>query len=336
MNSLPLLSICIPTYNRAEFLRECLSSIRSENLDGRVEVVVSDNASTDNTIGVLKEFQEKLPIRWITQNINQGFDKNFNSVVIEAKAKYCWVLGDDDVVESDSIIEVINVLLEDDVDLLRIGYTQADINLNRIDEHTPYALSATNDRYKILRNLNTASGLSSLFAYISSFVFKKSLWIQHEKQIDRWLGSHYVHLFFAHHLIYIGSRVRSLNSCLVLARPSYDNEHNRSIGRLMALDAKTFAMLVDEIYENDRMAIVCISKIFRKTYPWKSLFYVAANGGAEYVWQSCAHLKKLKYKSSLLYCMKTLYDLGLLVHLDKIIKFRNKLSKSSFINFIKS
>lgn len=49
--SLPLLSICIPTYNRSTYLRESIESIihQSEFISGDVEIVISDNASTDNT-----------------------------------------------------------------------------------------------------------------------------------------------------------------------------------------------------------------------------------------------------------------------------------------------
>ena len=47
----PLLTIGIPTYNRAKFLRRLLEQLRTElaGLDGQVEVLVSDNASTDDT-----------------------------------------------------------------------------------------------------------------------------------------------------------------------------------------------------------------------------------------------------------------------------------------------
>ena len=49
----PLLSICIPTYNRAHYLKECLGSIVAQfddrDVRDNVEVVVSDNASPDNT-----------------------------------------------------------------------------------------------------------------------------------------------------------------------------------------------------------------------------------------------------------------------------------------------
>ena len=53
----PLLSICIPTYNRAEYLVGALENIISDPaFDERVEIVISDNASTDDTENVVGYF----------------------------------------------------------------------------------------------------------------------------------------------------------------------------------------------------------------------------------------------------------------------------------------
>ncbi|MBI5639196.1 MAG: glycosyltransferase family 2 protein, partial [Nitrospirae bacterium] len=55
-----LVSICIPTFNRAELLDECLSSIVCQFKDGeikrQVEVIISDNCSTDDTGKVAKKY----------------------------------------------------------------------------------------------------------------------------------------------------------------------------------------------------------------------------------------------------------------------------------------
>ena len=67
----PLLSICIPTYNRASFLDQCLSAIvHQDGFDERVEVVISDNASTDNTQELCKKYTEQYPnIRYFRNEV---------------------------------------------------------------------------------------------------------------------------------------------------------------------------------------------------------------------------------------------------------------------------
>src|SRR3989338_7717414 len=77
----PLLSICIPTYNRAHYLKECLDSIVAQFNDSEVrdnvEVVVSDNASLDKTRELAEEYCRKFNnIKYFRNNENIGFDLN--------------------------------------------------------------------------------------------------------------------------------------------------------------------------------------------------------------------------------------------------------------------
>ena len=67
----PLLSICIPTYNRAYYLDQCLEAIvHQDGFDERVEVVISDNASTDNTQELCKKYTEQYPnIRYFRNEV---------------------------------------------------------------------------------------------------------------------------------------------------------------------------------------------------------------------------------------------------------------------------
>lgn len=78
MNS-PLVSICIPTYNRAEILKNSLETLlcQKEFLNGKVEVVISDNASTDNTEEVCREFLSKYKGLKYYRNETNICDRNF-------------------------------------------------------------------------------------------------------------------------------------------------------------------------------------------------------------------------------------------------------------------
>lgn len=105
-----LLSVCIPTFNRRAFLAECMESVfaaadRCER--GVVEVVVSDNASTDGTSEVLKAAQQRRDIRIIRQPLNIGPHANFRSVAEIARGEYVWIFGDDDLMEADAVKIVV-------------------------------------------------------------------------------------------------------------------------------------------------------------------------------------------------------------------------------------
>ncbi len=91
----PLLSICIPTYNRAEYLRDSLENITSDPaFDHRVEVVISDNASTDATQDVGREYAERFPNVRYFRNDENIRDANFKLALHRAEGLYLKLSND--------------------------------------------------------------------------------------------------------------------------------------------------------------------------------------------------------------------------------------------------
>ncbi|HZQ42551.1 MAG TPA: glycosyltransferase family 2 protein [Acidobacteriaceae bacterium] len=95
----PLLTIAIPTYNRSRYLRELLSVLHEQVVkQPDVELIISDNASPDDTSAVVAEFQQRgLSVRYMRNAENIGADANFLQCFAEARGKYFWLFGDDDV-----------------------------------------------------------------------------------------------------------------------------------------------------------------------------------------------------------------------------------------------
>jgi len=106
------LSLCIPTYNRAPQLRQLLDSVarqRDHGLD--VEVVISDNASTDDTSTVVDAFRQAgLTIVYRRLPENLGFDRNMLNVVTLASSDYCWLFGSDDILEDGAFARIERAL----------------------------------------------------------------------------------------------------------------------------------------------------------------------------------------------------------------------------------
>ena len=108
----PLLSICIPTYNRALTLRAALDSILSQvGAEPRIEVVVSDNASTDDTPTVSQEFGERYANLRYHRNIqNVGFDGNVIACLEQACGEYVAFFSDDDIALPNTFQRVVSEL----------------------------------------------------------------------------------------------------------------------------------------------------------------------------------------------------------------------------------
>jgi glycosyltransferase involved in cell wall biosynthesis len=126
-----LLSISIPTYNRAEYLDLCLSQI-CKQLPGKehlIEVIVSDNASTDNTGEIVRKYiQQGSPVKYVRNGENIGMDGNIVQAYTLATAKYVLVFGDDDALLDGAIDTMLKVLRSGEYGIVFVsGYPYHDM-----------------------------------------------------------------------------------------------------------------------------------------------------------------------------------------------------------------
>lgn len=111
----PILSICIPTYNRAELLKETLESIVISEVfqqTNKVEIVISNNASTDDTHEIASSFLERFPekIRYnFLENPVSG-DENFIHVLNQGTGRFLKLHNDKILFKKGSLEEIISVL----------------------------------------------------------------------------------------------------------------------------------------------------------------------------------------------------------------------------------
>jgi glycosyltransferase involved in cell wall biosynthesis len=104
-----LLSICIPTFNRARYLDKNLEFLSQQKDVEKVQIVISDNCSTDNTFEIVEKYNN-LNIKYYKQKKNIGFDNNLENLPLIANGKYVWFLGDDDIIAPNGIIEILRIL----------------------------------------------------------------------------------------------------------------------------------------------------------------------------------------------------------------------------------
>lgn len=99
---IPLVTIAIPTYNRAN--KTLYSSIRCAcNQDyANLEIIVSDNCSTDNTQETIYSFDDQR-LKYIRQPTNIGSNRNYNACLNAAAGDYFLLLHDDDLIDSDFV-----------------------------------------------------------------------------------------------------------------------------------------------------------------------------------------------------------------------------------------
>lgn len=135
-----LLTIAIPTYNRAPYLELCLRRIKEEldslnaSMRGLVKIYISNNASEDNTDDIIASFLRDYsgPVEVVSHKESIGGELNVTRCYTLAKTPYVWVLGDDDVILPGGLRLVLDVLVKKEVDILYVnGYSYSK---NYLDE----------------------------------------------------------------------------------------------------------------------------------------------------------------------------------------------------------
>ena len=117
----PKVTVAIPTYNRAKYLRQTLAGIAAQRFPrDHVEVLVIDNNSTDDTAEVVAAFADAWPAPRRIVETRQGLDFARNRAVAEARGEII-VFGDDDILVEPDWLAQITVPLLADADARRIG-----------------------------------------------------------------------------------------------------------------------------------------------------------------------------------------------------------------------
>lgn len=90
----PLVSVCIPTYNAADFIKETIGSV-SNSVYSKIEIIVNDDASVDNTAEIVKNIPDKR-IQLFENSINMGAPTNWNRSLKKASGEFIGLLNHDD------------------------------------------------------------------------------------------------------------------------------------------------------------------------------------------------------------------------------------------------
>jgi glycosyltransferase involved in cell wall biosynthesis len=149
----PKVTIAIPTFNRGKFLAQCVESALNQTYSN-IEVIISNNASTDDTLSQLTKYNDGRLIL-IQQKTNIGMVPNWNECLNIASGDFFILLSDDDYLESNAIEEMINSFLSgknepslgtDDIGIVCCRARVVDENNEeiRLGKQGPYVESSEN------------------------------------------------------------------------------------------------------------------------------------------------------------------------------------------------
>jgi len=134
------LTIGIPTYNGEAYLSECLEGIRNQinsNNINQIEVLISDNASVDQTASIVEKFSDNNPLKtsYYKNESNYGFDRNLDLLFKRASGNFIWLLGDDDVLRDGAIDYALGLISRHpDLKVIQVNFDKYDSTLKNVIE----------------------------------------------------------------------------------------------------------------------------------------------------------------------------------------------------------
>lgn len=177
MQPSPLLTICIPSYNRGErvqgLVEFLLANVLAHREGDAVELVVSNNASSDATTELLSPYVER-GLRLVQRDaFLPTVEEHLFACVPDCRGKFIWFLGDDEVVSGQAVIEYLRLLRDTDCGLVisNAGIIDNDGSLltERMLPMNAYILRMPG------RELPKAAGFCFALAGISSLIVRRDL-----------------------------------------------------------------------------------------------------------------------------------------------------------------
>jgi abequosyltransferase len=277
-----LLSICIPTYNRQNYLKESVSEILRqipEDFIKEVEICISDNNSSDNTKEYVDQIlsNSRVSIKYRKNTKNLGPDWNFINAMQMASGKFSWLMGDDDFINDNALLPILNLLNGPDIfDLLLFNRIDCDINLKPVFNR--YCLREDIDTqifdfgYKLQEcyYYSLCRNLCGVFSFISGYIYKTEAVVG--KKIDEvFIGTSYSFLFLIFNYLRDKKRVLYLKDHLILCRTGNDS-HGVGFKRAL-LDFKGYLLVKDVIFKEAPEGIDFIN-VLKYERPFSNILYL--------------------------------------------------------------
>lgn len=203
------ISICIPQYNRIAFLLKSLDIIKQQSYP-HLEIVISDDCSTDNTEQEITKLAQgyKYPVIYNRNAKNLGYDRNYRKCIELAGGDYVMVIGNDDTVNPSYDIGMLADFLINN-NYPELGFC------NFIEESTNNTFVERAQSTTVLGSrYNIAMRHYSCFSFVGGLIYKKEAFAKFNS--DKHDGSIYAQMYLGCLMIASGYRLFSIYEPLVI------------------------------------------------------------------------------------------------------------------------
>ncbi|MGH8002209.1 MAG: glycosyltransferase family 2 protein [Brasilonema sp.] len=267
-----LLTIAIPTYNRAQLLDNQLAWLfrAIKGFESVCEIIVSDNCSTDDTPKVVEKWQSifsNTTFNYKRNPENIGAVRNITSCIKTANSKYVWTISDDDKIFDNSIAYIVNTLTQhSNLGLIILNFSKSDAKTGEVFEQRCFNVEhdevSSNGKAVFERCLEQSTGGVGL---TTALVYRTDL---AQRAIDNWvegLSNLAVQIYWTAFCAYHGDTLVTKDNYLeCVAGTHYFMQNPRLLVTLEYADIpEIMAKLKDIGYSNDfsrKMLYICWKK----------------------------------------------------------------------------
>lgn len=192
------LSLCIPTMNRHRFIAETLDSIVDQlTPDSPIEIVIVDGNHDDLTRQVVDRYiATGAPIRWFgtaggNTPSNEGFDRDLDRAVTEARGEWCWLFTDDDTLIPGAIAAVLAELADGAPELLVVDAEVRDVALDRRFEPRRLAFAGRRD-YGPGAGDALMTDIADALTFVGVVIIRRATWEARDRA--SYYGSGFLHV----------------------------------------------------------------------------------------------------------------------------------------------
>jgi len=324
------LAICIPTYNRIDYLIELMQTITTQLDDkniSKIQICVSDNCSEIAIDEPIRNFLSNYDVEYIYHRNEQniGADRNFLKCVEIATAKYCWLIGDDDGITHGAINTVLNLIANNpDIDVFFGNRYICNRNLK-----ITFKERWTNDKDDFCVDFNDEKDITKYFdqlksttsiGYMSTLIVKKEAWDNvTENEYQEYLGTNYIQVAKYLLMLYNKGKLYRIADYITLSRFGSDSFFS-SLKQRIYVDYNGFLKISNIFADNPTLADSFLGIVRRH---FNNVFLYAMSYTANLESEDIAIIEKIGYtKKQIKICTnqnKAKLFLGFLANIIKMI-----------------
>ncbi|MCZ2497704.1 glycosyltransferase [Xylophilus sp. Kf1] len=253
-----VLSIIVPTFNRAERLDSLLNFLISEVGENNlpVEIIVGNNGSTDATLTVIeKRCSNCAFIQIINHPENLGPDENFSQCVDLVKTPFFWFMGDDDTPLSGVLVNIVKLLIENTPDVVYLA------NKWVPGVPTPDKDHAAPFLWQMIDRIRFAEMIHVWFTFISGIIIRTDTWKAAKIPPRKFSATNLIQLGWVFGALSKGTRFIHVSSTCV--RATAGNSGGYEVMRVFGVN---YPRIVAEFFAAERKMVRALMGGFLSNY----------------------------------------------------------------------